>query len=127
MSLISKFSQNCKACGKQISVGDTISKLVDHWCSDENCAGKSIKDVKNQHNSTMYEKNNPPAETVETIETNLTAENKNFISSQTKVLYEINGTVRETLKEFENDPNGAMIGQFTKIIYDEIQSRITTS
>ena len=43
------------------------------------------------------------------------------INTQTEILYAINQAVCNKLKEYESNPNPAMIGQFCKIIYDKLE------
>jgi len=46
-----------------------------------------------------------------------------YIRTRTVHLYQINNLIRETLKEFDPLPNGAMVGQFTNIIKDELKEK----
>ena len=48
---------------------------------------------------------------------------KKQIIENTEFLYKINTLVTETLKQYMDAPNPAMVGQFTKIIYDDIHSQ----
>ena len=41
----------------------------------------------------------------------------NLVQNESTLLYKIRKIVTKTLKEFEDDPHGGMIGQFTEIIY----------
>lgn len=46
-----------------------------------------------------------------------------YIRTRTVHLYQINNLIRETLEEFDPLPNGAMVGQFTRIIKDELKEK----
>lgn len=44
-----------------------------------------------------------------------------YIKEKTEKLYAVNQEVLKTITKHDKYANGAMIGQFTKIIYDEIE------
>ena len=109
MSMASKFPGKCKLCKVAFTAGTQIFKEVDHWCSIEACAKKSMTQT-------------TPAKTV----TPAPATNKEFIRDTTVKLYQINQQVQQTLKTLgETHPDGGMIGQFTRIIYDELNEKET--
>ena len=111
MSLSAKFAGKCKRCKTQFSAGTQIYNHADHWCSLEPCARETLSQPKRINNMPPTEKKTvtPPANDAA------------FIRDATVKLFEINQQVTQTLKNMgETVPNGGMVGQFTKIIYAEL-------
>ena len=46
-----------------------------------------------------------------------------FVEYNTELLYKINRAVLKKLHQYEVDPNPAMTGQFTKIIWDKLEAK----
>ena len=51
-----QFDSKCKVCGIEIKKGTTITKINDHWCSDENCVVTKIPKDKPKDQSTLTQK-----------------------------------------------------------------------
>ena len=110
MSMPSKYPGTCKLCKVKFTAGTQIFKEVDHWCSVEACAKKSMTGKTQTPNMPQ------PTKTVTAASTDSA-----FIRDTTVKLYAINQQVQQTLKNLgETHPDGGMIGQFTRIIYDEL-------
>ena len=109
MSMSSKYPGKCKLCKVAFTAGTTIYKETDHWCSVQECAKKSM--TQSTPDIPQPTKRVTPAATTDSA----------FIRDTTVKLYAINQQVQQTLKNLgETHPDGGMIGQFTRIIYDEL-------
>ena len=111
ISMASRFDSTCKVCSAQIRAGDAIYKVNDHWCKDQSC-GKSDNQVHMEKRRIDLENKTPPGD--------LDSETCSVIDANAVLLYKINQRVLHALKRYDEAPNPAMVGQFTKIIYDKL-------
>ena len=122
MSVIAKYDQKCVRCGIFIKQGDIIQKQFNHWCKLVSCANEEhTKQPKPNNNNIPVGSSSTPPPPPPTNQVKDDEDLKLFTHERTKLLLSINSQVKKTLVVMQNiaEPNGAMIGQFTKIIYDE--------
>ena len=82
-----------------------------HYDKDGNCAGTIIT-----QESTVETTNSTVTEDLPSLDF-LDTPTKNLISNETLLLYHIRNQVESTIKKYEVDPHGGMIGQFTELIW----------
>ncbi len=111
ISMASRFDSTCKVCNVQIRAGDAIYKVNEHWCKNQNC-GKSDNQVHMEKRQLDLENKTPLGD--------LYSEMCSVIDAKAVLLYKINQRVLHALKRYDEAPNPAMVGQFTKIIYDKL-------
>lgn len=87
-----------------------------HYDKDGNCKG-GMDDFEGDVITT---KTTLETTTTETIPDYLPDDDKDHIKKTAQTLWHIRCTVETTIKDLEVNPNGGMIWEMTKIIYDEL-------
>ena len=129
MSVQAKWSGSCKRCGKSYTAGETIHSTVKGvWCTDAMCAAvaqtvapaQQAQQTQQQAAPQTLEQALKPVQPA--AQQGLSMAQIQTIVIKTELLYSINSKIMEILKRHTADPNPAMVGQFTKIIYDDLTS-----
>jgi len=117
-------AKDCPNCGKPLVARlkvykDWPDKVIwqnkedteAHYTKDGNCKGETPKEEPKPDNKKQTEL---PKDAT------LSVEHERIISTKARLLWRIRLQVEATIKALESDPNGGMIWEMTKIIYQEL-------